>query len=78
MDIRFGTWNVRSLYKADSLITVVKLMYKCKLDLLRAQLRWESGGRESVGEYKFFHGKGNVIHELGTGRRMSYIILRDR
>jgi hypothetical protein len=31
------------------------------------EVRWEGGGTEPVGEYTFFYGKGNEIHELGTG-----------
>jgi hypothetical protein len=39
-----------------------------KLDLLGVQeVRWKSGGTELAGEYTFFYGKGNEIHELGTG-----------
>jgi hypothetical protein len=37
------------------------------LDLVVVQVRWESGGTEPVGEHKFFYGKGNENHELGTG-----------
>jgi hypothetical protein len=33
MDMRFGTWNVRSLHRACSLITVAKEVAKYKLDL---------------------------------------------
>jgi hypothetical protein len=32
MDMRFGTWNVRRQYRADSLITVVSEISKYKLD----------------------------------------------
>jgi hypothetical protein len=31
------------------------------------EVRWEGGGTEHAGEYKFFYGKGNENHELGTG-----------
>jgi hypothetical protein len=34
MDMRFGTWNVRSLYRAGSLRTVAEEVSKYKLDLL--------------------------------------------
>jgi hypothetical protein len=37
MDMRFGTWNVRSLYRAGSLITVATEIAKYKLDLVRVQ-----------------------------------------
>jgi hypothetical protein len=45
MDIRFGTWNVRSMYRAGSLRAVGELISKYKLDLvgvIRGQVgrRW--------------------------------------
>jgi hypothetical protein len=33
----------------------------------RPQVRWEGDGTEPAGEYRFFYGKGNGNHELGTG-----------
>jgi hypothetical protein len=33
MDMRFGTWNVRSLYRAGSLKTVCRELARYKLDL---------------------------------------------
>jgi hypothetical protein len=40
---------------------------KYRLDLVGVQdVRWEGGGTEPAGEYTFFFGKGNEIHELGT------------
>jgi hypothetical protein len=37
MDIRFGLWNVRSLYMFGSLMTVSKELSKYKLDLVGVQ-----------------------------------------
>jgi hypothetical protein len=37
MDIIFGTWNVRSLCRADLQMTVVKELSKYKLDLVCVQ-----------------------------------------
>jgi hypothetical protein len=65
--MRLGTWNVRSLYRAGSLVTVSKKLSKYRLDLVGVQVRWEGGGTEPAGEYTFFYGKGNNNHELGTG-----------
>jgi hypothetical protein len=31
------------------------------------KVRREGSGTEPAGEYKFFYGKGNENHELGTG-----------
>jgi hypothetical protein len=85
-----NTWNVRSLYRAGSLMTVAKETSKYKLDLVGIQeVRWDRGGTEPAGERK-----GNENQELGTGSvvhkrlipavnrvefvsdRMSYRILR--
>jgi exonuclease III len=61
--MRFGTWNVRSLYRAGSLVTVSKELSKYTLDLLGVQeVRWEGGGTKLMGEYMFFCGKGNGNH----------------
>jgi hypothetical protein len=43
-------------------------MSKYKLDLMGVQeVRWDTGGAETTGEYTFFYGKGNEKPELGTG-----------
>jgi hypothetical protein len=41
MDMRFGTWNVRSLYRTGSLMTAAKEISKYKLDLVGVQVRWD-------------------------------------
>jgi exonuclease III len=62
------TWNVRSLYRAGSLITVSKDLSRYRLDLVGVQeVRWEGSGTIPAGEYTFFYGKRNENHELGTG-----------
>jgi exonuclease III len=68
MDMRFGTWNVRSLYRAGSQKTVSRGLARYKLDLVGVQeVRQEGGGTEPAGEYIFFYGEGNENHEVGTG-----------
>jgi hypothetical protein len=68
MDMRFGLWNVRSLYRAGSLMKFSSELSRYKLDLAGVQeVRWEGGGTEPAGEYTFMYGKGNENHELGTG-----------
>jgi hypothetical protein len=57
MDMRFGMWNVRSLYRVGrvgSLMTVSRELARYKLDSVGMQeVRWEGGGTEPVGEYTF-------------------------
>jgi hypothetical protein len=58
MDVRFGLWNVRTLYRAGSLMTVSRELVRYKLDLVGVQeVRWEGGGIEPAGKYTFFYGK---------------------
>jgi hypothetical protein len=67
-DMRFGTWNVRSLYRAGYLKTVSRELARYKLDLVGVhEVRWEGDGTKPVGEYTFFYRKGNENHELRTG-----------
>jgi hypothetical protein len=55
MDITFGMWNVRSLCRAGSLMTVEKEISKYKLDFVGVQeVRWDTVGTEPAGEYTFF------------------------
>jgi hypothetical protein len=69
MDMRFGLWNIKSLYRTGSLMTVSRELLKCKLlvDLVEVQVRWEGSDTEPVGKYTFFYRKRNENHELGTG-----------
>jgi exonuclease III len=65
--MRFGTWSVRSLYRAGSLKTVARDLRKYKLDLVGVQeVRWEKRSTESAEDYAFFYGRGNADHQLGT------------
>jgi hypothetical protein len=68
MDMKFGTWTTRSLYRIGSLKTVAREFGKCKLDLVGVQwVRWEKGGTVRAEDYTFFYGQGNGDHQLGTG-----------
>jgi exonuclease III len=47
MDMRFGTWNIRSLYRSGSFKTVARELGKYTLDLVGVQeVRWDKGGTE--------------------------------
>jgi hypothetical protein len=66
--MRFGTWNIGSLYTAGSLVTVSEELSKYKLDLVAVlKVRWQGGGTPPAGEYIFFYRKGNENHESGAG-----------
>jgi exonuclease III len=70
MDMRFGTWNVRSLYmsRSGSLKTVARELGKYKLDLVGIQeVRWNKGSTERAEDYTYVYGAGNEDHPLGTG-----------
>jgi hypothetical protein len=68
MDMRFGTWTVRSLYRSGSLKSVARELGKYTLDLVGVQeVRWDKGGTERAEDYTFFYGAENEDHQLGTG-----------
>jgi hypothetical protein len=56
MDMRFGTWRIRSLYRIGSLKTVARELGKYKLELVGVQeIRWEKGGTVRAEDYTFFY-----------------------
>jgi hypothetical protein len=68
MDMRFGTWNDRNLYRAGSLKTVASKLTKCNCNLVAVQqVRWGKGDSEPADVYTHFSGNGNANHYLGIG-----------
>jgi hypothetical protein len=60
VNMRFGTWNIRSLYRVGSLMTVSRKLSRYMLDLVGVQeVRWEGSGTIPAVEYTVFYGKGN-------------------
>jgi len=47
MEVAFGTWIVRGMYRLGSLKTVVNELAKCKVDMVEVrEVRWNSCGSE--------------------------------
>jgi len=66
--MKFGTWNVRSLYRAGSLEAAARELARYKLDLVGVQeVSWAKGGTVRAEDYNFFIGKVNDNHLFGTG-----------
>jgi exonuclease III len=61
MDMRFGTWNVRSLYRAGSLRAAARELAGYKLGVVGVQeVRWDKGGHSTLNIIYFIagtHGK---------------------
>jgi hypothetical protein len=54
MDMRFGTWDIRSLCWPGSITTVSRELSRYRLDLVGVQeVRWEGSGTVPAGEYTF-------------------------
>ena len=67
-EMKIGTWNVRSFYRAGSLKGAARELVRYKLDVVGVQeVRWDRGGTVRAGDCDFFYGKGNENHQLGTG-----------
>ena len=44
MDMRFGTWNVWSLYRVGALGLVTSEIDRFRMDLIGHDVRWEGSG----------------------------------
>jgi hypothetical protein len=65
--VRFGTWNVRSLYRSVSLAASFRELARYKLYVVGVQeFRWDRGGKVSVGDYIFLLWKSLTIQIFGN------------
>jgi len=67
-DIRFGTWNIRSLYGSGSLTAATRELVTYKLELVGVQeVRWDKGGPVRAKDCICLFGKEKENHQLETG-----------
>jgi Endonuclease/Exonuclease/phosphatase family. len=67
MDMRFGTWNVKSLNRAGALGLGTSEIVKNRMDLVGVQeVRLEGSGTLESGDYTLFYGEVNA-NQLGAG-----------
>ena len=68
MDMRFGTWNVGSLYRTRVLRLVTSETEEYRMDLVGVQrVRREVSGTLESGNYTLLYVEDNANHQLGTG-----------
>ena len=66
--LRFGTWNVTSLYRTGGVTLVAKELARYRMDLVGVQeVRLDGSGISQIGDYLLYYGEGNNNHQLGTG-----------
>ena len=66
-DMRFGTWNIRSLYKAGSLTVADDKLARYRLDLVGVQeVRWDKGGHGRSRGLLFFLRKRKRKSSIGN------------
>jgi len=59
-EMKLGTWNVRSLFRAGSLKAAARELARYQLDVVGVQeVRWDKGDTVRAGEYVFVYEKGN-------------------
>jgi len=64
--MRFGTWNVRFLYRAGS-ITAAARNLQIQIRFLGVQeVTWNKRRQVTAWGYNFFYGKGNENQQIGT------------
>jgi hypothetical protein len=65
--MRFGTWNVKSLYRPGSIMAVARELERYKLDLVCRRLDGTKKELYEQGITLFSMGKGKKITNLGQG-----------
>ena len=61
-EMRFGTWNVKSLYSVGWLTAAARELARYKSDLVGVhEVRWDKAGTIRAGDYNFFYGKETKI-----------------
>jgi exonuclease III len=59
--MRFGTWNVSSLYRSETLTATARELEGYKLDLVHVQeVRWDEGGTVRAGDYIYIYSMQSV------------------
>jgi len=54
-EMKLGTWNVRSFYRAGSLKAAARELARYKLNVVGVQeVRWDKEGSVRAGDYNFF------------------------
>ena len=57
-EMKLGTWNFRSFYRAGSLKAAARELARYQLDVVGVQeVRWDKGSTVRAGDYNFFYGK---------------------
>ena len=65
--MKFGTWNVRSLYRSGSFTAAARELARNKLDLVGVhEVAWERGGHIQAGDYIFFLWKRKRMSSIGN------------
>ena len=63
--MKFGTWNVRNLYKSGSLTAAPRKLARHKLGTVGVQeVRWDREGTVRAEDYNILYGKERENHQL--------------
>jgi hypothetical protein len=76
LDLFFGTWNLRTLFKQGAALNLVRVVEKYKIRCIALQeVRWEDAGSSKISQTTIINvniGKG---HRLGTGFAIYELII---